>query len=172
MSWIHTFCKKRFDYLRMREEDITIYDIAQALSNVCRYGGHCSFYSVAEHSLNVSHIVPEKFALEALMHDATEAYLGDLPRPLKRLIPEYRRIERELDSVIRKKFKIQQEHSQQVKIADDVMLATEASRFGYDIEEWNIGQLPRDDIRIDHLDPSQAKNRFLRRFHELCGENW
>lgn len=82
-GWIQTFTGKKFFPLNPRVEDVCIDDIAHALSNVCRYGGHCrQFYSVAQHCCMVSDWIPE-FKLEALMHDATEAYLGDMVRPVK-----------------------------------------------------------------------------------------
>ena len=89
--WISTYTDKKFHYLNPTEEEICIEDIAHALALTCRFGGHCSkFYSVAEHSIRVSNIVPETLRLQALLHDAHEAYLHDVPRPIKEDIPQYK----------------------------------------------------------------------------------
>ncbi|EIC2063184.1 5'-deoxynucleotidase, partial [Escherichia coli] len=92
MSFIKTFSGKHFYYDRINKDDIVINDIAVSLSNICRFAGHLShFYSVAQHAVLCSQLVPQEFAFEALMHDATEAYCQDIPAPLKRLLPDYKR---------------------------------------------------------------------------------
>ncbi|MFG0247924.1 MAG: phosphohydrolase, partial [Phycisphaeraceae bacterium JB051] len=80
MSWIQTYTGKAFYPLREDPGIIDIRDIAHALSLQCRFNGHCSdFYSVAQHSVHVSEVVPQAFALWGLLHDAAEAYMSDLP---------------------------------------------------------------------------------------------
>ena len=92
-----TYTGRQFFPLTPRQEDIDIEDIAHSLSRLCRFNGHCkSFYSVAEHSYRISYIVPPEFALWGLLHDAGEAYLSDLPRPIKHQIPEFIEIEERL----------------------------------------------------------------------------
>jgi len=87
MSWILTYTGKRFDTLNPKPEDICIEDIAHALSMICRFGGHCrQFYSVAQHCLLVSCNLPVEAELWGLMHDAAEAYVGDVVTPIKRLL--------------------------------------------------------------------------------------
>ncbi len=94
MSFIKTFSGKHFYYDKINKDDIDINDIAVSLSNICRFAGHLShFYSVAQHAVLCSQLVPQEFAFEALMHDATEAYCQDIPAPLKRLLPDYKRME-------------------------------------------------------------------------------
>lgn len=89
MSWIITHTGRRFDLLAARAEQVSSVDIAHALSNICRFGGHCHrHYSVAQHSLLVARILeddghPAEVVLAGLLHDATEAYVGDMVRPLK-----------------------------------------------------------------------------------------
>lgn len=84
-GWIMTYRGRQFRPFAPRPEDVDIIDIAQALSNTCRYGGHVRrFYSVAEHCVHLARWVPREHAFDALMHDAAEAYLGDIPRPIKR----------------------------------------------------------------------------------------
>jgi 5'-deoxynucleotidase YfbR-like HD superfamily hydrolase len=77
-----------FDFCAPASSDFTIDDIAHGLANICRYSGQCSsFYSVAEHSILVSETA-KGFEFEALLHDAAEAFLGDITRPLKQMLPE------------------------------------------------------------------------------------
>ncbi len=102
------------------------FDIGHGLSNVCRYGGQCDqFYSVAEHSVTMSYLVPSEYALEALFHDATEAYLGDMPTPLKMLCPDYQRIEYGFDLSIRMLYGLPLAMSDVVKAADKAALQYE-----------------------------------------------
>jgi len=132
-EWICTATGKSFYPLDPRPEDICEEDIGHALSQLCRFGGHCSeFYSVADHSLRVARLVqdsghPHRVVLRALLHDASEAYLVDLPRPIKRMIPQYKEIERHVQNAIFRKFGLEEseEDDNIVHIADNVLLATE-----------------------------------------------
>ena len=95
-----------FDLLDPWNSEFTLEDVANALGKICRYSGQCSgFYSVAEHSLLVSQEAVG-FELEALMHDAAEAFLGDVTRPLKQLLPQYKEIERNVEMAIYSRFNI------------------------------------------------------------------
>lgn len=97
MTIINTFSGIEFDLLNPNPNDIDIEDIAHELSMLCRFNGHCKeFYSVAEHSVYVSYEIDEEFALIGLLHDAAEAYLGDVPTPLKKLLPEFKRADNQL----------------------------------------------------------------------------
>jgi len=129
-DWIQTFTGIAFYPLDPRVEDIDILDIAHALSNMCRFTGHTKvFYSVAEHSCRVAEILPRELKLWGLLHDASEAYLVDLPRPLKRhtsLGSIYRSIEDTLMLTICNKFGLPPQMPKEVSIADDTLLATEA----------------------------------------------
>ncbi|MHC0464558.1 HD family hydrolase [Kosakonia cowanii] len=170
-TFIRTFTGKRFDYLTATVDDIDIEDIANALSNVCRFNGHLpEFYSVAQHSVLCSLIVPVEHAFEALMHDAAEAYVQDIPAPLKALLPDYRRIEDQVDDLIRNKFGLPAEHTPVIKYADLTMLATE--RRDLDIDDgttWEILENipPTDLIQINPLRAGQAYALFMKRFNEL-----
>lgn len=171
MSFIQTLSGKRFDYINSTVDDVDIEDIANALSNICRFAGHVpEFYSVAQHSVLCSQIVPPEFAFEVLMHNAAEAYCQDIPQPLKRLLPDYKRIEQMVDDLIRAKYGLPTDMSTVVKYADLTMLATE--RRDLDIDDgtrWAIlDGIPCSDlIQIIPLRPGQAYGLFMNRFNEL-----
>jgi hypothetical protein len=104
---IRTFTGKLFDPFDIKPEDINLKDIAKGLSNVCRYQGQTTFhYSVAQHSVYISRALPEEYKLYGLLHDASEAYLSDIPKPLK-VRPEmafYREAEAAVQRAIYKRF--------------------------------------------------------------------
>jgi uncharacterized protein len=94
-----------FDIMDPAGSDFTITDIAHGLGRVCRFAGHTNrFYSVAEHSIHVARLVPLEHARAALLHDASEAFIGDVTRPLKALLPDYRRIEEQIADAIARRF--------------------------------------------------------------------
>jgi hypothetical protein len=169
-GFIGTFSGLRFWPLDPNPEKILIADIAHALAHQCRFGGHASkFYSVAEHSVHVSHLCLPEHALWGLLHDASEAYLVDLPRPLK-LLPEfavYREAERRLQRAVAARFGLPPDQPAKVTEADDTMLWIEAHSL--------LGSMPVEAIRDTHhpfeitnpLLPVEAERRFLARFKEL-----
>jgi hypothetical protein len=163
--WISTYTDKKFHYLNPTEEEICIEDIAHALALTCRFGGHCSkFYSVAEHSIRVSNIVPETLRLQALLHDAHEAYLHDVPRPIKEDIPQYKIIADKLQSRINNKFNCYM-GNYLVKKADDKLLATEARDLMPSTTDWADLPTPLDEI-IKPMSWRNAERQFLKRFKE------
>lgn len=124
--YILTHTGIHFDLVDPQPDMIDERDIAHALAHLCRFTGHTSrFHSVAEHSMGVAHHVDGKHKLEALLHDASEAYLGDVSLPLKSLLPDYRKIEDRVDAVIRERFGLPSAKSVEVKHADLRMLAIE-----------------------------------------------
>lgn len=126
MSWIETFSGKKIDLLNPDPEQFTMEDIFHALMNVPRFGGHTKvFYSVATHSFNVAQLVPDHLKFQAIMHDATEAYLMDMPTPYKALLPDYQEAEQNLWEAICKKFGLPLKLDPLVKQADRVALITE-----------------------------------------------
>ncbi|MCQ4274544.1 phosphohydrolase [Stutzerimonas degradans] len=126
MSWILTRTGQRFDLLAPRASQISTLDIAHALSQLCRFNGHTSrHYSVAQHSLLVASIVPAEHQLAALLHDATEAYVGDMTRPLKALLPDFSSIEHGIWLAICERFQLDPELPACIHEADMVALATE-----------------------------------------------
>lgn len=127
--YILTRSGKRFFFLHEHNE-YNIEDIADALSKTCRFAGHTSqFYSVAQHSVMCSWHVKDEFKLEALLHDAIEAYMGDISTPLKRLLPKYKELESMHHKAMARQFGIPEEISQEVHQVDLVMLATEKRDF-------------------------------------------
>jgi 5'-deoxynucleotidase YfbR-like HD superfamily hydrolase len=107
-TWTQTFKGLKFHPFDPKPEQIDIIDIAHALSMLCRWNGHIGrFYSVAEHSIHVASLVPDKAKLWALMHDAAEAYVGDLPKPIKDFIPDFEHAELNIQRVIQDKYQIE-----------------------------------------------------------------
>jgi hypothetical protein len=131
--WMQTFTGRKFYPLAPRVEDIVIEDIAHALAQICRWGGHCMYhFSVAQHSLNVSYMVQEmngspRACLLGLLHDAQEAYLGDMVRPLKMAdaMEAYREAEDRLERAVWERFGLQETDQRLVKGVDRRMCVTE-----------------------------------------------
>lgn len=165
MSKIFTHTGRLVDPLNMTAEDVDIQDIAHALGNQCRYSGHCdTFYSVAQHSILMADMakmegVSLETQLKCLLHDAAEAYLSDIPRPLKHLegFAFYREAEDALLDVIFERFGLAPGMSPLLHYYDQVMLVTEqrdlmppaASEGGkwFEVPEWNrviVGWSPYD----------------------------
>tara|TARA_R110001592_G_scaffold65634_2_gene201204 strand:- start:299 stop:853 length:555 start_codon:yes stop_codon:yes gene_type:complete len=126
MSWILTATGQQFDLVNPTPEMVRPEDIAHSLSRLCRFNGHTPMhYSVAEHSMRVAQQVPEAYQLEALLHDATEAYVGDMVRPLKQMLPGYQEIERRIWLAICERFDLEPILPTCIHHADMVLLATE-----------------------------------------------
>ena len=169
MTWITTHSGLHFDYSKPNPDAIYIRDIAIALSREYRFTGQSQkFYSVAQHSVECSHIVPDAFKFEALLHDAVEAYCKDIPSPLKKLLTDYKKIENNIDLVIRKKFNLPLTISAEVKLADLIMLATEHRDIANDGKLWPmLDGVPVMERKINCMSPEESYSRFLERFFEL-----
>ncbi|MBS1198125.1 MAG: hypothetical protein H6R18_1910 [Proteobacteria bacterium] len=173
MSYLLTFTGKHLDLIDPQPNMINLLDIAHGLANTCRFSGQCRFYySVAQHSELASRIVPVEFELEALLHDAAEAYLCDIPSPLKLLLPDYRAIEARMDAAIRERFGLPATTSPEVKQADLVMLATEKrDLMPPDRDPWPLlyCTVPLD-FRIMATNANRAKSGFMQRALEILQE--
>lgn len=169
MSWVQTFTGRAFRPLRADPGTVDLRDVAHSLSLQCRFNGHCRvFYSVAEHSVRVSHAVPHQDALWGLMHDATEAYLGDLPRPIKLQLPDYERAEEALMRIIAERFGLTGPMPDSVRLADRRLLAAEArDLMAPPPEDWCLDATPLPE-RIEPWDAARAEEAFLRRYAELA----
>lgn len=160
-----------FDLLDPENSTFTIEDVALGLSHACRFAGQCRWhYSVAQHSVHVSALVAPEHAYAGLMHDAAEAFIGDVTKPLKDLLPDYRRIEKNVEAAVFARFGVPDPLPSAVKEADMVMLATEQAQLMRNHDDWNYtrGRAPAD-IVLANMRPEQACELFLERFEELVG---
>lgn len=167
-DWLQTYTGKQFWPIDPRPEEIESLDIAHALSQLCRYGGHTNrFYSVAEHCWLMSHAVSPENALWALLHDATEAYLCDLPRPLKRMMPDYSIYERRLMISICMKYNLLSlTEPEEVKEADNRILIDERARLMADHPVPWINLEPLG-VQVWGWAPKIAEQKYLERLFEL-----
>ena len=168
-----TFTGREFRILDFCTRDVRLEDIAHGLSNVCRYGGQCrSFYSVAEHSILVSRMIEHFSSIlgmtqSGLMHDGSEAYLVDLPTPVKVLCPGYKLLEDQFERAIFDAFGLSFGFkSPVVKECDYRMYLRERSILMPGKEKIEPSELD-ELLPIQCLSPEQAKRAFLERAEEL-----
>lgn len=174
--FIQTLSGRRVNPLDASPEDIDIADIAGALGNICRFGGHSrGFYSVAQHSVIVCDLLEERGAtadelLAALLHDAAEAYLGDLPHPIKHrsdLGAAFREAEKRLERVIATRFRLPDAKSR-IKPLDRALLATERRIFSEESWHWpELDEAEPLELTIDPWPPDRAARAFRERFDGL-----
>ena len=165
------------DLENLQPQDILIQDIAHALSNICRFGGHVPrFYSVAQHCCFVAELVPYSARLEGLMHDAAEAYIGDMVTPIKHLPSMYgfRELESKVEAAIAKTFGLGFNYwRNEIKQADGLAYVTESINFKGTVEDTmreKFGIVIGPDGRMVELNvwsPEQAKLMFLDKFREI-----
>lgn len=167
LTTMQTFTGRLIDLSQLAVDDVRIADIAHALSLINRFTGHSKApYSVAQHSVMVSRLCEPACAKWGLLHDASEAYLGDMATPLKNLIPEYREIERRVQHVIAERFGLEWPMPDAVKIADLRALMGEKRDLVPGSADWGIDVEPA----CGPINPFcwiQAKKLFEDRYQEL-----
>lgn len=174
--FMQTLTGRRMNPLDASPEDIDPDDIAGALANICRFGGHSrAFYSVAQHSVIVCDLLAERGGspdelMAALLHDAAEAYLGDLPHPIKHrseLGAAFREAEHRLEAVIAARFDLPDARAL-IKPLDRAMLATERRIFSEETWRWpELDDAEPLDIEIEPWPPERAAREFRERFERL-----
>ena len=154
---IRTFTGKVFDLKILDPESICIEDIAHSLSHTPRFGGHLEkHYSVAQHCVLISLNCSYENMLAGLLHDASEAYIGDMPSPFKKMMPEYKVIEEKLMKVIAKKFQFQLPLPKEVKEHDRAFLHL----------EWKCLVL-KESNHLEYWTPERAKKEFLNLYNYI-----
>jgi len=135
---IQTYSGKILDFADPKPEMFCIQDIAVGLAHTCRFSGQTGrFYSVAQHSIMCVDLVADKYKLQALLHDASEAYMSDIVKPLKNLLPDYQATEDKMMQAIATRFGFDYPLSRQVKEADAIMLCTEMEHLVNNREQGN-----------------------------------
>ena len=170
MTTVRTFTGKNVDLVNPDPGQICIEDIAHHLAKLDRYNGAGHWpYSVGQHSLLVAEALPGEYKLQGLLHDATEAYLGDVVSPLKALLPEYRKIEQNVMSAICKSFDITFPRPKIIKRADQSVMAAEMEQ----VVKWpDLAKRPElppppKNMVIQQMGWKEVKGIFLERFQEL-----
>ncbi|HHV65381.1 MAG TPA: HD domain-containing protein [Peptococcaceae bacterium] len=178
-DYIITYTKVKFYPLNPNKEDIKIEDIAHALSLMTRANGHCRyFYSVAQHSLNCyqeakARGCSKRVQLGCLLHDASECYISDLTRPVKRNIPEYAAVEAKLQAMIYDRFGIgdlSHEELQQINEIDDTLLYYEfEALMDYRIFEQKPAKAAA--YTFDFEDHFKVEKRYISTFQKLITQS-
>lgn len=174
-NWISTFTGKRFWPLNPVADGLDIRDIAHALSNLCRFTGHCRhFYSVAQHCVLASEWCHPAIAKWCLLHDAAEAYINDISRPVKRYFPLLKRAEEKTLRMLADRHKLQWPMPPGVHSVDVRMLATERRDvMGPATGRWLLlEQVQPFQETIEAVHPLTAEAMFLARFYELFGTDY
>ncbi|MGJ5149840.1 phosphohydrolase [Bradyrhizobium sp. HKCCYLR1023] len=169
-DWMQTAGGRAFWPLDPRPNEIDIEEIAHALGMLCRYGGHClRFYSVAEHSVLLSRAAPKPHKKWALLHDASEAFLHDLVRPVKRSVTGYAELEADVMRAVCVRFKLHLDMPSIIKLLDRRLLADEQ------IQNMAPAPMPWSDMAeplgmtLQFWSPERAKREFLDEFERLGG---
>jgi hypothetical protein len=176
-GWIETYTGVKFYPFDPRLEEIVAEDMIHAVCHLCRFGGHSRmFYSVGQHSLLVYRYLtdrncPPAVRLYGLTHDFTEAYLLDLPRPIKRMLTDYRQLEERLFALIWQSFgveRLQERDICTVKEADEIVLGYEAGVLGINKNQW--APTVALEYPIVEEKPSDVKAKLTETFYAVLDE--
>lgn len=170
-GYIRTFKNRKFCFDDLDNNVYDIEDIAHSLSMQCRWTGHTKvFYSIAEHSSLMFDALPDEYKLEGLLHDASEAWLTDLSRPVKAYVPEYRKLQHRVEAAVAKAFNVPFPMSEPVKKLDDAMLKTEWEQL-FDRTDIYIGLdlKPAEGVFIQGWNWMKAEDEFLKRYYSIAG---
>jgi len=177
-TWMQTF-SGRFYPLDPRPEEFFIEDIALSLSRINRYNGHNdSPISVAQHSVQCVKLAQwdgMELAVQKymLMHDATEAYVGDMVRPLKSVIPKFLKIEAKVWKACVERFNIEPVNHAIVKHFDNIACAWEVRDLCTSYEDWPLmPKVPRSYPKMKSWTARRSEKEFLGMFHKLYGNDW
>ncbi len=170
-NWMQTFTGHQFWPLDPRPEEIFIEDIAHSLSMQCRYAGHSiRFYSVAEHSCMIAqYLLPlygREVALWGLLHDASEAYLVDVPRPVKPYLAGYKDAEARVMAAVCDRFNLPRAMPKEVHEVDGRIIGDERANMAPCVAEWYATGEPLG-IWLEYWTPDQAERWFLHMFNQL-----
>lgn len=190
-KWMQTYTGRQFYLFKPDPADINILDISRALSHQCRWNGHTThFYSIASHSVRVSQLCSPPAKRWGLMHDAAEAYTGDVISPFKAGLPDFQLAERRIERAVKQKFGIDvpDEVAREVKQVD-MWVAFEEARFLLPhpqmVERWGVNPPPLTpymeaillhDQPMDHYNrantrPDSAMGAFERQFRNVFQVN-
>jgi hypothetical protein len=177
-NWIMCHSGVKFYLEDPKSSDVVVSDIAHALSNYCRFTGHTrEFYSVGTHSILCADLARKdgmsaKIQLYCLLHDDSEAYLGDISRPLKEMLPNYCELEEGVQTVVHEAFglpEMTEEEHKTVKHYDNLMLANEIGQFMINSEDFGVKPI-YNGVHIPRFGNMHVKNRFLEIFYRLMYE--
>lgn len=156
---INTYSGLKFSFSEPKIEQINIFDISRGLAYRGHFGGQTKqFFSIAQHSLLVIDLMPYRFinkpemGLAALLHDASEAYTGDMVKPLKLMLPEFKKIEEKITKVIFEKFKI------------DIHLLKIVKEYDKKAQEIEYNTFFKNKNHLNYLKPEEAQVAFMQRY--------
>lgn len=151
-----------FDLVNPKQNQFCLSDIAGALSKICRFGGQIDrFYSVAEHCVHCANLAIG-FERHALMHDAAEAFTGDMVKPLKIIMPQFVEIEKRIESLIQEKYRVDFSHDRVKQIDHAMLIAERKILFSRDNVKWTgEDEVEKLSVEIECWMPEEAERRFL-----------
>ena len=171
-DWMTTFTGLQFWVLDPRPKEVHIKDIAHSLSLTCRYNGMCNeFFSVAQHSVLVAENCSEENKLWGLLHDSAEAYISDVPTPVKRCIIGYETIEANILKAVATRFGLIYPYPREVKEIDGRVLFDEAHAIMPDESRLWVKEHEMLGIEVTPWEPAEAERRFLEMFNVLTEGN-